>query len=833
MLNVNALGLPFKPLVCNHPAPVMDGCVLYLDGRYGGNNPATQTWYDLSGMGNDGTLNNFAYAEGSGWTGQGLQFDGTDDYVEVPHNESLDLGNVFTISFWINFKDADRQAHTVISLHRGEVGTLVLDFRSGIVRAFVDGTLVTAAPFVFDINKDYHIAYIRNGTTSGVSYFYINGESTPLTKDEAYTFIDTTGDLRIGWRADGFNTNGIMRDIAIYNRALSQREITQNYLATKCIMPLPHVGGAVLDLRGREGTNSPPTTVWQDASGHGNHATLKNVAYTAGDGWTGAGLELDGVDSYGEKSVPDSFLADGKHTVEMWCNPADLTGYRGFIEIADKNTSNNIRLGRIMTYNDGETIRYHSAFIGDSPTQYAETKIGLNKVVHIVGTFDGSKTILYINGIKAGEKLGADVPAFTAGQKVIYIGQDILPDRFFKGTIHNVRIYPKALSDSEVLQNYLAAKFCPLFHTYNTAGVEWEVATSTKMTRLGTTVNKTAGSDFDSIYPYSEMKLCNVNDNGEITAYIGDSGFKRDGTNGQVMVKIPKFYYRHVYGEAAKKHQFWISEHPISGFKLHPAFIRAGVEKPYVLLGAYKASFGRNQANTADALASVSGAFPAVSKTIDDFRDLAEARGTETGANWTQADALTRNAVALLYLVEYADTNCQEAIGNGVVDLDIDGTAVPTGSCDSLAGASGMADGTNGQVSVSYRGLEDLWGNVWEFVDGINIKADHRPYVADHGFASDVFNESYTDAGFDLPSVNGYVSNFACSAGADWLLMPSAVGASSGYIPDYYYQATGNRVALVGGHWYNGARAGLFGWNVYGDSSSAHLRVGARLLQIP
>ena len=82
MLNVNALGLPFKPLVCNHPAPVMDGCVLYLDGRYGSNDPATQTWYDLSGMENDGTLNNFAYAAGSGWTGKGLGFDGVDDYVD-------------------------------------------------------------------------------------------------------------------------------------------------------------------------------------------------------------------------------------------------------------------------------------------------------------------------------------------------------------------------------------------------------------------------------------------------------------------------------------------------------------------------------------------------------------------------------------------------------------------------------------------------------------------------------------------------------------------------------------------------------------------------------
>jgi hypothetical protein len=104
-----------------------------------------------------------------------------------------------------------------------------------------------------------------------------------------------------------------------------------------------------------------------------------------------------------------------------------------------------------------------------------------------------------------------------------------------------------------------------------------------------------------------------------------------------------------------------------------------------------------------------------------------------------------------------------------------------TGGCEGLGNASGSADGSKGnKVSINYRGLEDFWGNVWEFVDGINIKADHRPYVADHGFASDVFDGTiYQDAGFNLPGTNNWVNNFACSAGADWLLMPSAVGAAS------------------------------------------------------
>lgn len=193
-------------------------------------------------------------------------------------------------------------------------------------------------------------------------------------------------------------------------------------------------------------------------------------------------------------------------------------------------------------------------------------------------------------------------------------------------------------------------------------GASWDSSTgSTEMTRLGDAVSAPEvregatpaeiGPYFDECAPWSGMKLCNVADDGTINATIDDGdSFKRDGSNGQVMVKIPKFYYKHIYENDV--HEFWVADGPAEGFKLHPAFIRAGEEKEYILMGAYKASLGRNQANTADALASVSGQFPVIGRNISEYRNLAKARGKNTGANWIQTDVLTRNAVALLYLVE-------------------------------------------------------------------------------------------------------------------------------------------------------------------------------------
>ncbi|MGI6605714.1 MAG: hypothetical protein ACOX2X_01455 [Peptococcia bacterium] len=77
-----------------------------------------------------------------------------------------------------------------------------------------------------------------------------------------------------------------------------------------------------------------------------------------------------------------------------------------------------------------------------------------------------------------------------------------------------------------------------------------------------------------------------------------------------------------------------------------------------------------------------------------------------------------------------------------------------TGGCDGLGNGSGSADNSKGStVSVSYRGLEDLWGNVWEFVDGINIKnSEKRPYIADDNsnFADNMFTGVYTSSGVTL-----------------------------------------------------------------------------------
>lgn len=438
-------------------------------------------------------------------------------------------------------------------------------------------------------------------------------------------------------------------------------------------------------------------------------------------------------------------------------------------------------------------------------------------------------------------------------------------------------------------------------------GVRWNANLSSPvLERLGYNAGKMPGADFNTIFPYAAMKLCNVADDGVIRAFIGDPGFARDGSNGEVMLFIPRFYYRHTYDPGTKIHEYWVAPLSINGFKVHPAFIRAGVEKPYLLLGAYKAGTDANSKIT-----SRTGTVPTVSITRATFRQ----RALNRGSKWLIEDVLIRSAIGLLLIVEYATMDTQIAIGNGItalpyssshtvteeatgantitvspstgtqfrvgeiigvgtslggqqvaanreilsidtsdptktvitVDGDPFNTAVGniiyctgqrTGQCDSFNGASGMATGTNSRVSVSYRGLEDLWGNVWEFIDGVNIRnAERQPYFADGSFVDNVFDGSYAASGVILPEGSGYVRNLCYSQISDWLLMPSEVGGgSTTYVPDYFYQnwaASSEKIALAGGGWFNGASAGFFCWYVSTSSGIASVNIGSRALLMP
>lgn len=405
-----------------------------------------------------------------------------------------------------------------------------------------------------------------------------------------------------------------------------------------------------------------------------------------------------------------------------------------------------------------------------------------------------------------------------------------------------------------------------------------------KFTRLAGAVNRTPGAGFDGINAFGGRRRCNVADDGTVVAYYGEAGYSETGkltqavvvgegstartfnagTIVQVMVEQPKFYYKVVpldlepveggKGFHMRKGRWYVSDTKKNGFKLHPAFISNGVEKNFIYIAAYEGSlwdasaaqYILNDAQvadfTTDMLSSIANAKPISGLTQNLTRGNTRKLAQKRGAGWQQGYGQTAAATQLLFLVEYASFNMQEKIGVGATQKTDDGATSMTeitGATSNLGNATGSVNNPNGVNIVTYRGEENFYGNIWWFVDGMNINAKgiHELYVTDHDFADDKIVDNYKNAGITLAKTNGYVSAFGYNEEYDWLFVTSETkGNSSLPVGDYFWQNNtynGIMIALLGARWSTGVSAGGFGWSVYYVSGGRSRYIGGRLVYVP
>lgn len=405
-------------------------------------------------------------------------------------------------------------------------------------------------------------------------------------------------------------------------------------------------------------------------------------------------------------------------------------------------------------------------------------------------------------------------------------------------------------------------------------------------TRIAGAKNLTAGADFDKFSMYGGRKRCNVSDGGTINAYYGDEGYTEDGSNGQVMVYQPKFYYlvcpleydrqETGYGYHLRKANYYVSETQRAGFKLHPAFYdKNGNEVDYILMSAYEGCIYDTSANaylkndeqvmdaSKDKFSSIAGARPASGVSQNLTRPNIEQMAKNRGEGWHSFGIKTASMEQLLMIVEMGMMNLQTAIGQGVVNIPwatgsdtTSSYAGVTGSTASFGNGTGRATETttyeggvatkntaDGKTSICYRGVENFWGNIWKFAYGVNIwgngkMASGMPYIcSDFNYAEGKNTDNYEGAGFTVTKANGYISAMGYSTKYDWLFMASeCLGNSSLPVGDYTYiteNLNGYRVARLGGRWDNGSLAGGFCWALHGGVGIRYRDVGGRLVYVP
>jgi len=402
------------------------------------------------------------------------------------------------------------------------------------------------------------------------------------------------------------------------------------------------------------------------------------------------------------------------------------------------------------------------------------------------------------------------------------------------------RIVTVADSETDLQKLAYAAKGLESLSTQNPQdftgayGVSWDQSADT-YTQLGSATNHSA------LPIQSKMRRCLLADDGTVNAYLHEAtslflsnGNTADltGAGGQVMVEIPKFYYKH--SMSGNVHSWEISEMPLSGYAVHPAFLKNGVEVDHRYFGAYEAS------SASSTMGSASGTTPAASKTRTTFRTEASARGT----GWRQVEYYLHSAIQLLYLVEYQDFNSQEMIGEGRTTLS--GGSWDTSSYIGISGKSNAdGNGTNsndsstlgGDAYMTYRGIENWYGNMWEMRDGWTVNDVSASQLIMYATNNDA---DFADTGSTNMTViyddtspisgGGYISGLADISNG--FIGNAMSGASNTYVGDYYDQYAGGSgwsLPLVSATARDGSPAGAFLLSVTDASSNSNVNRSSRL----
>lgn len=411
-----------------------------------------------------------------------------------------------------------------------------------------------------------------------------------------------------------------------------------------------------------------------------------------------------------------------------------------------------------------------------------------------------------------------------------------------------------------------------------------------------TTLERVGRAELHASLPVqSQMRRCLLNDNGEVVTYLHatdstktDTGAAADltGASGMVMVEIPEHYRKFEFD--GSNILALISAFPLPGFhkvrKVYRSAYEATLDRTTSTIKLASvvnttASFrgGNNTSGWDDTYRNLLGR-PATSISLTNFRNYARNRGAaglnDKGWNCDLYEAQLNTY--WLFVIEYAQLNCQTAftaqlteegyrqggLGDGVTTLESGkwnrfngyNPFVPCGITNRLGNATGVVDyempeeyGASLTVHVpSYRGIENPFGHVWSWTDGLHIAVQSEADGAKSLFYRAIGDNpaNFQDSNYngyevrgEIARREGYVKQILCGEYGD--ILPLAVGAgSTTYFADYFYTSipesgTSLKGVYFGGNAYFGANAGLaYAYTSYAPSdASAH--IGSRLCFIP
>ena len=267
-----------------------------------------------------------------------------------------------------------------------------------------------------------------------------------------------------------------------------------------------------------------------------------------------------------------------------------------------------------------------------------------------------------------------------------------------------------------------------------------------------------------------------------------------------------------------------ITNNPNASGYSYASFINGTKDNTEFYYGAYEGYVLNSK------LYSVSGYTPAVNTTLTNFRKYAQARGT----GYQLIDVGMVDYVQCCYLMVYQSLNSQKTVGMGRCS---GGSVINTGGSDTWGLHSQNATSTLLTATtnnVKCLGIEDLWGNAWDWVDGLYID---NVYNICKSSDPSLFNDSgkgYVSKGEGINYGNSSTGEIGHISEVCWDdergFLPKSVnnGSDSTFFCDYFWQ-NASRCAHFGGSYYFGSKAGVFCWYLSIAASASAADISSRL----
>jgi hypothetical protein len=431
---------------------------------------------DASTNANTGTLTN-----GPTWTtgqiGGAVNFDGTDDYIDLGDLSVTESAPALTWSLWVNpanfsgglrsliakFNNDNTQTSWMVETGNANAAGLIVAIPTTTTDGSTYGEVTTAVLTVSTWNL---VTVVFDGTQTGNSNrlkIYVNGVQMLVTYTGTIpsTTQATTSNARIAAKSNltGYFP-GLVDEVRLYNRALSNDEISQLYRLTAPT-------GTDTGLKGYwsfNGKDISGTTAY-DQSGAGNNGTLTNSP-TKVIGKLGQGLSFDGVDD--EVSIADQVAlrpGSGSWSVSVWAKPSNTSQNSGIVTkrqtsgafeqwgVAVCGTDNCSASGKKITFIMRESLSNHRYFITTSDVADGNWH-------HIVAVANsGANTLMfYIDGVAvAGSQTTSGSWPTIDNTDAMKIGSSN-GSNYMNGLIDEVRLYNRALSASEITTLYNSSR---------------------------------------------------------------------------------------------------------------------------------------------------------------------------------------------------------------------------------------------------------------------------------------------------------------------------------------------------------------------------------------